>query len=52
MLSRIDPRSAGNLETWLVPRREAQALLDQAQGGIEAIVVQFPHAITVHPSAV
>jgi len=51
MLSRIDPRSAGNLETWLVPRRQAEALLDQAHARIDPIVAQFPHAITVHPSA-
>jgi hypothetical protein len=34
-----------------VPRREAEALLDQAQAGIEPIVVLFPHVIPVHPSA-
>jgi hypothetical protein len=27
-LSRIDPRSVGNLDTWLLPRREAQSLPD------------------------
>jgi hypothetical protein len=47
-LSRIDPRSVGNLDTWLVPRREAQSLLDQAKAKIEPIVALFPEAITVH----
>jgi hypothetical protein len=49
-LSRIDPRSAGNLDTWLVPRREAQGLLDRARTRIEPIVALFPQAITVHPA--
>ena len=49
-LSRVDPRSVGNLDTWLVPRREAQSLLDQAKPSIEPIVALFPEAITVHPT--
>jgi hypothetical protein len=49
-VSRVDPRSAGNLETWLVPCREAQSLLDQAKARIESIVARFPQAITVHPA--
>ena len=49
-LSRIDPRSIGNLDTWLVPRREAQSLLDQAKTKIQPIVELFPEAITVHPT--
>jgi hypothetical protein len=49
-LSRIDPRSAGNLDTWLVPCREAQGLWDQAKTSIEPIVALFPQAITVHPA--
>jgi hypothetical protein len=48
-LSRIDSRSAGNLDTWLVPRREALGLLDQAKRKIEPIVELFPQEITVHP---
>jgi hypothetical protein len=31
-LERIDPRRAGNLHTWLIPRRESKALLAQAAG--------------------
>jgi len=49
-VSRVDPRSAGNVDTWLVPRREAQSLLDQAKARIEGIVARFPQAITVHPA--
>lgn len=50
-VSRIDPRSAGNVETWLVPWRETQSLLDRAKVRIEGIVARFPEAITVHPAA-
>jgi hypothetical protein len=49
-VSRVDPRSAGNLETWLVPCREAQTLLDQAKARIEPLLARFPQAITVHPA--
>ena len=49
ILERVDPRSAGNLETWLVPRREAQSLLDRARPAIDPIVACASDAITVHP---
>jgi len=49
-LERIDPRRPGNLHTWLVPRRESEALLAQARAQIEPIVASDPQAITVHPS--
>jgi hypothetical protein len=49
-VSRIDPRSAGNIETWLVPCREAQSLLDRAKARIDPIVARFPQAITIHPA--
>lgn len=48
-LERIDPRSTGNLDTWLVPHRETQSLLDQARCALEPIVALGPKAITVHP---
>jgi hypothetical protein len=38
------------LHTWLVPRRESEALLAQARAQIEPIVASDPQAITVHPS--
>jgi hypothetical protein len=47
-LERIDPRSTGNLDTWLVPRRETQSFLDQACSAVEPIVKLCPRAITVH----
>jgi hypothetical protein len=48
-LQRIDLRSTGNVETWLVPKRESQSLLDQAQPAIDQIVALAPSVITVHP---
>ena len=49
-LERIDPRSAGNQDTWLVPRRESQALLDLSRSSLEPILALSPRAITVHPA--
>ena len=48
-LERVDLSAAGNLETWLVPHREAQLLLDQAGASIDPIVAMAPKAVTVHP---
>jgi hypothetical protein len=50
-VEKIDPRRAGNLDTWLVPHRESQALLDQARPAIESIVALAPQAITLQPAA-
>lgn len=49
-LEKIDPRSAGNLDSWLVPFREAEALLAHARLALDPIVALAPKAITVHPS--
>lgn len=50
-LEKIDPRSAGNQDAWLVPRRESQALLDLSRSGLEPIRALSPRAITIHPLA-
>jgi len=50
-LEKIDPRRAANLETWLVPHRESEALLDRARPALEAIVALAPQGITLHPAA-
>jgi len=50
-LERIDPRRAGNLNTWLVPHRESEALVNQARSVLEPIVAMAPQAVTVHPAA-
>jgi hypothetical protein len=47
-LQRVDP-SSGNIETWLVPKRESQSLLHLAQPAIDPIVALAPSVITVHP---
>jgi hypothetical protein len=50
-LEKIDPRRAGNQDTWLVPRRESQALLDLSRLCLEPIRALSPRAVTVHPVA-
>jgi hypothetical protein len=47
-LEKLDPRPAGN--SWIVPRREAQLLLDQARPALEPTIAIAPRAITLHPS--
>jgi hypothetical protein len=50
-LDRIDPRRAGNLDTWLVPHRESQALLDRSRSALDPVVALSSRGITVHPVA-
>jgi len=38
ILEKIDPQRAGNLDAWLVPHRESEALLAQARSALDAIV--------------
>ena len=47
---RLDSRVAGNIDSWIVPRRETQSLLDQARAALDPIVALAPRAIGVHPS--
>jgi hypothetical protein len=47
---KIDPRLAGNLDTWLVLHREAEALLDRARSAIDPICALAHQAISIHPS--
>jgi len=51
ILEKIDPRHAGNQDTWLVPHRESQALLDLSRSALEPIVAFSPRAVTIHPVA-
>jgi hypothetical protein len=37
-LEKIDPRRAANLDAWLVPRRESEALLDRARPALAEIL--------------
>jgi hypothetical protein len=45
-----DPRSAGNVDSWLVPQGESQSLLDSARAALEPILALAPRSITVHPA--
>jgi hypothetical protein len=49
-LEKIDPRRAGNLNTWLIPHRECEGLLSQARAAIEPLIALDFQAISVHPS--
>jgi len=51
ILEKIDPRRAGNLDTWLVPHRESEALLKQARPVLDVIIALAPQAVTLHPAA-
>jgi hypothetical protein len=50
VLEKLDPRAAGNIDSWIVPQREAQLLIDQASAALDPIVALAPHAIRLHPS--
>jgi hypothetical protein len=50
-LQRVDPAGNGNFNSWLVPLRESQALLDRAKAMITPIVALAPEAISVHAAA-
>jgi hypothetical protein len=49
-IQRIDPRGAGNLDSWLVAHRETSLLLDQARPALDPIISLAPKAITLHAS--
>ena len=48
-LEKIDPRRAANLDAWLVPHRESEALLDRARPALAEIAALAPRAVTMHP---
>lgn len=50
VLVRIDPRSAGNVDSWLVAVRESDSLLQRAKPDLESIVAVAPKSISVHAS--
>ena len=49
-LEKLDTRAAGNIDSWIVPQREKQSLLDQALAALGPIIALAPRAISVHPS--
>ena len=50
VLERIDPRSAGNVDTWLVPARESESLLQRARQSLDTIIGTEPDSISLHPA--
>lgn len=47
-MERVEPCTDGNTRCWLVPRREAQLLLDRSEELLGPIVEMAPEAITRH----
>lgn len=50
VLHKLDPRCAGNVNTWLMPVRETETLLQRARPALECILSMAPRAISLHPS--
>jgi hypothetical protein len=50
ILEKLDPRAAGNIDSWIVPQRETQSLLERADATLDRIVALAPRAISLHPS--
>lgn len=49
-LERVDPCATGNVASWLVPRREAQLLLDRASSAVAPLIALSPESIRAHAS--
>ena len=49
-IAKLDPRGAGNIDSWLVPFRETQLLLDRARPALQPLIDMAPGAISVHPA--
>jgi hypothetical protein len=50
VLQEVDIAHEGNIDSWLVPARDFQALLDRARNEIAPIVAIAPRAISLHPA--
>lgn len=50
VLERVDARSVGNLDTWLVPSRDSESLLERARPALESVTAEDPTAIRPHPA--
>lgn len=49
-LERVDPNALGNLSTFLVHHREAEALLDRARPALDPIIASAGNEISLHPT--
>ena len=47
-IERVDPCSEGNVQSWLVPQREAHLLTNRAKDALARIVALSPEGITLH----
>jgi hypothetical protein len=47
-IERVDPCGNGNINSWLVPRRESENLKNRASSALEPVIKQAPDAITAH----
>jgi hypothetical protein len=50
VLEEVNVRQAGNIDSWLVPHREFQDLLDRANSALAPIVALAPRSIALHPA--
>ena len=51
VLEKIDPRSAGNnVDTWRVPARESESLVQRARQARDSIIATEPSSISLHPA--
>jgi len=50
ILEKLDPRTAGNIDSYVVAQRETQTLLERAAGALDRIIALAPRAISLHPS--
>ncbi len=47
-LERLDPRTNGNVNSWLIPHRESELLLSRAKADLEHITALAPDVICAH----
>ncbi len=50
-LERMDLQQTANLNSWLVPHRERQLLLDRARSELSSLLALSPDPIRLHPAA-
>lgn len=49
-LSRVDARAAGNVNSWIVPQPQSQALVDRAAPALAPVIGLAPRVITLNAS--
>jgi hypothetical protein len=51
VVERIDPKGAGNVDTWLVPARESESLLKRARQALGSIIATEANSISLQRCA-